>query len=140
MKRIFSILILGHWFLFFSLHAFGALAGSMTFTSLAALPFSVDGLEAGGPMQVMPLISAGMGLASLLASTLFSLGSARRNVCRTISGLMQMWRSLPLAAPQLCSRCFVLLFRSSTAIRQCCLPQLFILPPLFCRGRQPVLK
>jgi hypothetical protein len=71
MKRIFSILILGHWFLFFSLHAFGALAGSLTFAKLAALPFSFDGFDGAGPMRAMPLISAGMGLAALLASTLF---------------------------------------------------------------------
>lgn len=71
MKRIFSILILGHWLLFFSLHAFGALAGSLTFTRLTALPFSIDGLDADGAWQAMPLISAGMGLAALLASTLF---------------------------------------------------------------------
>jgi hypothetical protein len=68
MKRIFSILILGHWLLFFSLHAFGALAGSLTFTKLAALPFAFEGFDGAGPMRAMPLISAGMGL---LASTLF---------------------------------------------------------------------
>lgn len=71
MKRIFSILILGHWLLFFSLHAFGALAGSMTFAKLATLPFQLDGFSGTGPMRAMPLISAGMGLAALLASTLF---------------------------------------------------------------------
>jgi hypothetical protein len=71
MKRIFSILILGHWLLFFSLHAFGALAGSLTFTKLAALPFAFEGFDGAGPMRAMPLISAGMGLAALLASTLF---------------------------------------------------------------------
>ena len=70
-KLIFSILIRGHWFLFFSLHAFGALAGSLTFAKLAALPFSFDGFDGAGPMRAMPLISAGMGLAALLASTLF---------------------------------------------------------------------
>lgn len=71
MKRIFSILILGHWLLFFSLHAFGALAGSLTFAKLAALPFAFEGFVGTGPMRAMPLISAGMGLAALLASTLF---------------------------------------------------------------------
>ncbi|MGB8819239.1 MAG: hypothetical protein WCC66_15090 [Rhizobiaceae bacterium] len=71
MKRIFSILILGHWFLFFVLHAFGALAGTLTFAKLAAMPLSVAGFEATGPMRAMPLISAGMGLAALLAATLF---------------------------------------------------------------------
>jgi hypothetical protein len=71
MKRIFSILILGHWLLFFLLHAFGALAGSLTFTKLAALPFAFEGFDGAGPMRAMPLISAGMGLAALLASTLF---------------------------------------------------------------------
>ena len=71
MKRIFSILILGHWVLFFALHAFGALAGTLTFARLASLPLSISGFEGIGPMRAMPLISAGMGLAAMLAATLF---------------------------------------------------------------------
>ena len=35
------------------------------------MPFSVAGFEATGPMRAMPLISAGMGFAALLAATLF---------------------------------------------------------------------
>ncbi len=71
MKRIFSILILAHWFLFFVLHAFGALAGTLTFARLAVLPLAWSGFEGAGPLRAMPLISAGMGLAALLAATLF---------------------------------------------------------------------
>lgn len=71
MKRIFSIMILAHWFLFFVLHAFGALAGTLTFARLAALPLAWSGFEGAGPLRAMPLISAGMGLAALLAATLF---------------------------------------------------------------------
>jgi hypothetical protein len=71
MKRIFSILILGHWLLFFVLHAFGALAGTLTFARLSALPLAWTGFEGAGPLRAMPLISAGMGLAALLAATLF---------------------------------------------------------------------
>ncbi len=71
MKRMFSILILGHWFLFFALHAFGALAGTLTFARLASFSLGIPGFDGAGPMRAMPLISAGMGLAALLASTLF---------------------------------------------------------------------
>ncbi len=71
MKRVFSILILGHWFLFFMLHAFGALAGTLTFARLTSLPLAFSGFEGAGPMRAMPLISAGMGLAAMLAATLF---------------------------------------------------------------------
>lgn len=71
MKRIFTILILGHWVLFFALHAFGALAGTLTFAKLAALPLALSNFEGAGPMRAMPLISAGMGLAAMLAATLF---------------------------------------------------------------------
>ena len=71
MKRIVPILILAHWFLFFTLHAFGALAGTLTFARLAAMPLAWSGLEGAGPLRAMPLISGGMGLAALLAATLF---------------------------------------------------------------------
>lgn len=71
MKRIFTILILGHWVLFFALHAFGALAGTLTFASLVNLPITLSGFDGAGPMRAMPLISAGMGLAAMLAATLF---------------------------------------------------------------------
>lgn len=71
MKRIFSTLILAHWFLFFALHAFGALAGTLTFARMALLPLAWSGVEGAGPLRAMPLISAGMGLAALLAATLF---------------------------------------------------------------------
>lgn len=71
MKRIFTILILGHWVLFFALHAFGALAGTLTFAKLASLPLALTNFEGAGAMRAMPLISAGMGLAAMLAATLF---------------------------------------------------------------------
>jgi hypothetical protein len=71
MKRVITFVILGHWLLFFVLHALGALAGTLTFSTLSSLSSSFSAFEAHGPMRAMPLIAAGMGLASLLAATLF---------------------------------------------------------------------
>jgi hypothetical protein len=71
MKRIFTLIILGHWLLFFVLHSLGALAGSITIASMSGLSKVVGVFGAEGAMNAMPLISAGMGTASLLVATLF---------------------------------------------------------------------
>ena len=68
MKRMFTLAILFHWMMFFALHAFGAVAGTIGFTT-----FNLFSLFAGnGPMRAMPMISAGMGIVSLLAAVLFA--------------------------------------------------------------------
>lgn len=71
MKRIFTLIILGHWLLFFVLHSLGALAGSMTIASISSLSRVVSVFGAEGAINAMPIISAGMGTASLLVATLF---------------------------------------------------------------------
>ncbi len=71
MKRIFTLIILGHWLLFFALHSLGALAGSLTVASMSSLSKVVGVFGGEGAITAMPLISAGMGTASLLVATLF---------------------------------------------------------------------
>lgn len=71
MKRIFTLIILGHWLLFFALHSLGALAGSLTIASISSLSKFASVFGAEGAITAMPLISAGMGTASLLVATLF---------------------------------------------------------------------
>jgi hypothetical protein len=71
MKRIFTLIILGHWLLFFVLHSLGTLAGSMTIATISGLSKVVGVFGAEGAINAMPLISAGMGTASLLVATLF---------------------------------------------------------------------
>jgi hypothetical protein len=71
MKRIITFIILGHWFLFFMLHSLGALAGSLIFATTPGLSNLIAAFGAGGAIAAMPLVSAGMGTASLLTATLF---------------------------------------------------------------------
>lgn len=68
MKRMFTLAILFHWMMFFTLHAFGAVAGTIGFASLRQ--FSL--FEGDGPMRAMPMISAGMGVVAMLAAVLFA--------------------------------------------------------------------
>ena len=68
MKRIFTLAILFHWMMFFALHAFGAVAGTVGFTTFNL--FSL--FDGNGPMRAMPMISAGMGVVALLAAVLFA--------------------------------------------------------------------
>jgi hypothetical protein len=71
MKRILTLIILGHWLLFFVLHSFGALAGSLTLATMSGLSNAVAAFGANGAIRALPLVSAGMGTASLLVATLF---------------------------------------------------------------------
>ncbi len=71
MKRIITFIVLGHWLLFFVLHSLGTLAGSLTFASISGLSKAIAPFGADGAIRAMPLISAGMGTASLLVATLF---------------------------------------------------------------------
>ena len=62
MKRFLTFAILFHWMMFFALHAVMALAGASVagFLSLSASPAN------------LPMVEAGMGIASILAAVLFS--------------------------------------------------------------------
>jgi hypothetical protein len=71
MKRIITFVVLGHWLLFFAFHSLGALAGSLTIASISGLSDAVALFGANGASRSMPLISAGLGTASLLVATLF---------------------------------------------------------------------
>ncbi len=71
MKRIITLVVLGHWLLFFAFHSLGAMAGSLTIASVSGLSNVVAAFGANGASRAMPLIAAGMGTAALLVSTLF---------------------------------------------------------------------
>jgi hypothetical protein len=71
MKRILTNIVNFHWLVFFTFHALGSLAGSLTFQSLSGRDSLVASLGSNGPMRSFPLINAGLGTASLLVAVLF---------------------------------------------------------------------
>jgi hypothetical protein len=71
MKRMITHIVLGYWLLFFVVHSMGAFAGSLTIATLSGLAGPAAALSVNGAMRAMPLLSAGMGMASLLVATLF---------------------------------------------------------------------
>ena len=71
MKRILTIIIHFHWLVFFAFHALGSLAGTLTFAGMVKQGHFVLSFGNQGPMQAFPLLSAGLGTASLLVAVLF---------------------------------------------------------------------
>ena len=71
MKRVLTNIIHFHWLVFFAFHALGALAGTLTFAGLARQGQNLLSIGSTGPMRAFPLLSAGLGTASLLVAVLF---------------------------------------------------------------------